>query len=205
MKKNIEIEYIKFMSNDFREWLADGLNQWLVKWKDLMVRSKKYKLIHINWMINVSAVWQKVPDLNSYFKTLEKERSKDLTTEASRSAFAAVSPSYFGIDASEFTENEPEDAENHAVTFAKSEKPRSRPRNKRANPTKHGEDVRKRFKNRYNYFCKNCDNNHKIKNCFLALDKNKSWIIEKQRKIFENNMKNSAFHKHVESLRHFKQ
>ena len=100
---------------------------------------------------------------------------------------------YFEIDVPKFIENESENAENLIVIFIKSEKSRWKLRNKGAKFSKHGENVKKRFKNRQNYICKNCDNNHKLKNCFLALNKN--------RKIFKNKMKNSEFRKQIKSFR----
>ena len=125
-------------------------------------------------------------------------------TKSSWSAFAAVIFSYSGIDAPEFDENESENAENLIIASAETKESRSRSRNKRANSNNQSEDVRKWSKNRQNYTCKNCGDNHKLKNCFLTLDKNKFWIKNKNRKIFENNMKNSEFHKQIENLRQIK-
>ena len=31
MKKNVNVEYQKFMINDFREWFANESQQWLTK------------------------------------------------------------------------------------------------------------------------------------------------------------------------------
>ena len=237
MKESVDVEYQKFMASGFREWPAGGPQQWLAKWENLLVKFERYGIDIINWMAHVFAVWQDVFDLISYFKSLERDRSwgtlsevhfirisRDIQreydqrkqrqtlrhskTKAIRSAFSAVVPSYFGIEAPEFAENESEEAEDLAVASAGPEtpqEPRSRPRNKRANTTKQGEDARKRFKSRPNLFCKGCGGNHMMKNCFLVLGKDKSWITEESRKIFEDNMKNPAFHKHVESVRHYEQ
>ena len=124
------------------------------------------------------------------------------------SIFSIIIFSYFEIEVSEFAKNESEETKNLAIASVGSEisqKPRSRLRNKRTNTIKQDENVRKWFKNCSNFFCKNYDNNHMMKNWFLILNKNKFWIIKKSRKIFENNIKNSAFHKHVKSVCHYKQ
>ena len=78
MKKNIYVEYHRFVTNGFHKWSADGPYQWLAKWKDLMMESSKYEVIHFNWMTTIFAMWQKVFNLNSYFKTLEKKWFKNL-------------------------------------------------------------------------------------------------------------------------------
>ena len=178
-------------------------------------------------------MWQNIFNLISYFKFFEKKKSWKtffkihfiqlnkniqrkykqwkyqlifcyLKTKSSRSAFAIVIFSYFEIDTSEFDENEPENAKNLIVIFVKIKESQSRFHNKRANFNNQNENVWKRFKSRQNYICKNCDNNHKLKNCLLTLNKNKFWIKNKNQKIFENNMKNPEFRKQIKNLRQIK-
>ena len=108
--------------------------------------------------------------------------------------------SYFEIDVPEFDENEFENVKNFIIIFVEIKKSQLCFHNKRANFNNQNENVRKRFKSRQNYICKNYNNNHKLKNYFLTLNKNKFWIKNKNQKIFENNMKNSKFHKQIENL-----
>ena len=181
-------------------------------------------------MTHVFVIWQNMFDFIVYFKFFEKKKSWEIffnihfiqlnrniqrkyeqwkhqlvfyysKARSSWSVFAAVIFSYFEIDVSEFDENEFENAENLIIVFVETKESRSRFRNKRANFNNQDENVRKRFKSRQNYICKNCDDNHKLKNCFLTLDKNKFWIKNENQKIFENNMKNSEFRKQNENLR----
>ena len=97
--------------------------------------------------------------------------------------------SYFEIDVSKFDENEFENVKNLIIIFIKTKKSWSRFHNKWINFNNQNENIWKRFKSRQNYICKNCDDNYKLKNCFLTLNKNKFWIKNENRKIFENNMK----------------
>ena len=184
-------------------------------------------------MTHVFVMWQNVFNFIAYFKSFKKKKSwktffkihfiqlnKNIQrkyeqwkhqlifhyskTRSSWSVFAIVISSYSGIDAPEFDENESENAKDFIVVSVETEESRSRPRNKWANSNNQGENARKRFKSRQNYTCKNCGDNHKLKNCLLALNKNKFWIKNENRKIFENNMKNSEFRKQIENFRQIK-
>ena len=48
MKKNVNAECQKFMINDFRDWFANGSQQWLTKWKNLLIKFEKYEITIIN-------------------------------------------------------------------------------------------------------------------------------------------------------------
>ena len=181
-------------------------------------------------MTHVFVMWQNMFNFIIYFKFFERKKSwktffkihfiqlsKNIQwkyeqqkhqlifhyskTRSSWSTFATMIFSYFEIDVPEFDENESKDAEDFIVVFVKTKKSQSRSHNKRANFNNQGENVWKRFKNRQNYICKNCDDNHKLKKCFLTLNKNKFWIKNENQKIFENNMKNSEFHKQIKNFR----
>ena len=184
-------------------------------------------------MTHVFVMWQNIFNFIVYFKFFERKKSwrtffkihfiqinKNIQrkyeqwkhqlilhyskTKSSWSVFATVIFSYFGIDVLKFVKNEPENAKNLTVISAETKKSRSRFRNKWANFNNQHENVWKRFKNRQNYICKNCGDNHKLKNCLLTLNKNKFWIKNKNQNFFENNMKNSKFHKQIKNLRQIK-
>ena len=57
IKKNIDVKYQKFMINGFRNWFADGSQQWLTKWKNLLIKFEKYEITIINWMTHVFVMW----------------------------------------------------------------------------------------------------------------------------------------------------
>ena len=71
VKQSIRVEYQRLMSVGFVEWPTGGPNNWLANWEDLVYRAKQYDEPLLNWLTDVSMVWQQVPDLNVYFKTVE--------------------------------------------------------------------------------------------------------------------------------------
>ena len=75
MKKNVNAEYQKFMINGFRDWPAGGPQQWLAKWKNLLIKFEKYGITIINWMTHVFAMWQNVFNFTAYFKFFERKKS----------------------------------------------------------------------------------------------------------------------------------
>ncbi|MCJ1349688.1 hypothetical protein MMC31_007929, partial [Peltigera leucophlebia] len=51
--------------------LPNRPSAWLGKWENLIYRAKQYDEPLPNWLEDVNMVWQRVPDLHVYFKTIE--------------------------------------------------------------------------------------------------------------------------------------
>ena len=66
------MEYTKFIHQEHTEWPLEGPNTWLRKWEELIAWAEGFKMTIPFWLIDVSAVWTKVPGLTVYFETVER-------------------------------------------------------------------------------------------------------------------------------------
>ena len=126
-----------------------------------MVKAKKYNAQLPNWLAKVSAVWQEVPDLTVYFKISGIRRageyverleyfdiSRDIEREwdqkkerlslhfpqtqgATRSSLAAMTPTYSGFEAPEFSEEAMEELATSAGPLEEKDKKKQDSRSRR--------------------------------------------------------------------------
>lgn len=71
MRQNIQIIYQKLMFVKFQNWLANDLNDWMTKWKILLMKTNKYQEFLLNWLSNVLLMWQQIFNLTIYFQFIE--------------------------------------------------------------------------------------------------------------------------------------
>lgn len=89
VKQNIRVEYSKLMGVGLLEWPSNGPSAWLGKWEDLIYRAKQYDEPLPNWLEDVSMVWQRVPDLHVYFKTIELDIQEENVDKHSCASISA--------------------------------------------------------------------------------------------------------------------
>ena len=86
---NIRVEYQRLMNVALADWPKGGPSNWLAKWEDLIRRANQYDEPLRNWLMDVTLMWQRLQDLNVFFKTVESAMRKGNLAEYDQASISA--------------------------------------------------------------------------------------------------------------------
>jgi hypothetical protein len=229
MQAIVKAKHRAMMGAKYLEWPTDGPDQWIEKWQELMNECKRWcPPFYEMWASDFNLVWGEVAGAQRLCDRLAEATTKNDLEEWSipraslelkhawdqkalrrgmkiaskgkitKGAFA-VEPRFDGSGASE-----PEERTNEAPAEPTASAAPSNPRKRSGTEGHQGSNNKKHKSNKQRseqQSCWGCGGNHRPAGCALIRDFASQKVPDKNKKIFQENMKDSDFAAQVRKIR----